>query len=126
MAAHGPRVGVTIRLGQGLQSDFGPARLRPGVTGGDYYRTVRPFAWYLFAGLDGRVVGRDLTLDGNSFATSRSVSKYPFVGQAQGGIAIIAYGVRLTYTHTLTSQEFRGQRGGALHQTGALALSVRF
>ena len=95
------------------------------MTGGDYYRTVRPFAWYLFAGVDGRAVGRDLTLEGNSWQSSRSVKKVPFVGEAQGGLAILAYGVRLTYTHRLTSQEFRGQRGG-LHQTGSLALSVRF
>ena len=119
------QTGVTIRLGQGLQSDFGPARPRPGVTGGDYYRTVRPFAWYVFLGADGRAVGRDLTLDGNSFASSRSVKKNPFVGEVQGGLAVIAYGIRLTYTHRLTTQEFHGQKGG-LHQMGALALSVRF
>ena len=119
------QTGVTVRLGQGLQSDFGPARPRPGVTGGDYYRTVRPFAWYAFAGVDGRAVGRDLTLEGNTWQSSRSVKRVPFVGEVQGGLAILAYGVRLTYTHRLTSQEFRGQRGG-LHQTGSLALSVRF
>ena len=119
------QTGVTVRLGQGLQADFGPARPRPGVTGGDYYRTVQPFAWYLFAGIDGRAVGRDLTLDGNTWQNSRHVKKAAFVGEAQGGLAIIAYGVRLSYTHRITSQEFRGQRGG-MHQMGSLALSVRF
>ena len=119
------QTGVTVRLGQGLQSDFGPARPRPGVTGGDYYRTVRPFAWYVFAGVDGRAVGRDLTLDGNTWQSSRSVKKETFVGAGQAGLAIIAYGVRLSYTHRVSSQEFRGQRGG-LHQMGSLALSVRF
>ena len=119
------QTGVTVRLGQGLQTDFGPARPRPGVTGGDYFRTVRPFAWYIFLGADGRMVGRDLTLDGNSFENSRSVKKNPFVGEMQGGLALIAYGVRLSYTHRLMTQEFRNQRGG-LHQMGSLALSVRF
>jgi lipid A 3-O-deacylase len=119
------QTGVSIRLGQGLQSDFGATRMRPGMTGGDYYRPVRPFAWYIFLGADGRAVGRDLTLEGNSFESSRSVRKVPFVGELQGGLAILAYGVRLTYTHSLTTQEFRGQRGG-LHQVGSLALSVRF
>ncbi len=119
------QTGVTVRLGQGLQSDFGPARPRPGVTGGDYFRSVQPFAWYVFAGVDGRAVGRDLTLDGNTWQNSRSVKKVPFVGEVQGGLAILAYGIRLSYTHRLTSQEFRGQRGG-LHQMGSLALSVRF
>ena len=119
------QTGVTVRLGQGLQSDFGPARARPGVTGGDYFRSVQPFAWYVFAGVDGRAVWRDLTLEGNTWQSSRSVKKVPFVGEVQGGLAILAYGVRLSYTHRLTSQEFRGQRGG-VHQTGSLALSVRF
>ncbi len=119
------QTGVMVRLGQGLQSDFGPARPRPGVTGGDHYRTVRPFAWYVFLGADGRAVARDLTLDGNTWETSRSTKKVPMVGEVQGGLAVLAYGVRLTYTHRLTSQEFRGQKGG-LHQMGALALSVRF
>jgi len=119
------QTGVTVRLGQGVQSDFGPARPRPGITGGDHFRTVRPFAWYVFVGADGRVVGRDLTLDGNSFQNSRSARKVPFVGEVQGGLAVLAYGVRLTYTHRFTSQEFRGQKGG-LHQMGSLALSVRF
>lgn len=119
------QTGVTLRLGQGLDADFGTARPRPGLTGGDYFRRVRPLAWYLFLGVDGRLVGRDLTLDGNSFANSRSVKKYPGVGEVQAGLAVMAYGMRLTYTHRLTSPEFRGQRRG-LHQTGSLALSVRF
>lgn len=117
--------GVAIRLGQGLQSDFGPAGLRHSRTGGDYYRQVRPLAWYVFVGADGRAVARDLTLEGNTFVDSRSVRKAPFVGEFHGGLAVMAYGVRLTYTHRATTQEFRGQRGG-LHQVGSLALSVRF
>jgi len=35
------------------------------------------------------------------------------------------HGVRLTYIHRFQTQEFRRQSGG-LHQTGSLALSVRF
>lgn len=117
--------GIAIRLGQGLQSDFGPAGLRHSRTGGDYYRQVRPFAWYVFVGADGRAIARDLTLEGNTFVDSRSVRKHPFVGEFHAGLAVMAHGVRLTYTHRFTTQEYRGQRGG-LHQVGALALSVRF
>jgi lipid A 3-O-deacylase len=117
--------GIAVRLGQGLQSDFGPSGMRPSRTGGDHYRTVRPIAWYVFAGADGRAVARDITLEGNSFVDSRSVRKSPFVGEFHAGLAILAHGVRLTYTHRLTTQEFRGQ-GKGLHQVGSLALSVRF
>ena len=119
------QTGAMLRFGQGLQADFGPAAPRPALTGGDYYRNLRPLAWYVFLGTDGRLVARDLTLEGNSFTASRSVKKVPYVGEIQGGLAVTFHGVRLSYTHRITTQEFRGQRGG-LQQVGSLTLSVRF
>jgi hypothetical protein len=50
------QAGVTVRLGQGLTSDFGAPRLHPGLSGEDAYVQTIPFAWYVFAGLDGQVV----------------------------------------------------------------------
>lgn len=47
------------------------------------------------------------------------------MGEAQGGLALMAWGMRLTYTHVVQTQEFKHQKGG-LHQFGSLALSVRF
>ncbi|HEY4045021.1 MAG TPA: lipid A deacylase LpxR family protein, partial [Rhodopila sp.] len=38
------QTGVTFRLGQGLQSDFGVPRLRPGLSGSDAFTPTRPFA----------------------------------------------------------------------------------
>ena len=114
--------GVSVRLGQGLTSDFGVSRVRPAMTGGEAFQPTRPFAWYVFAGLDGQAVAHDITLDGNTFETSSHVSRQPWVGEAEFGVAVMYYGVRLTYTQT---QEFHGQHGG-LHQMGALALSARF
>ena len=119
------QTGAIVRIGQGLNADFGPSAMRPSLSGGDYHSSVRPLAWYVFLGAAGRGVAHDLTLDGNTFTTSRSVKKKPIVGELLGGVAILAHGMRLSYTHTLISQEFRGQRGG-LQQTGTLALSVRF
>lgn len=117
--------GVMVRIGQNLQADYGPARLRPGVTGGDYYTSPAPLAWYVFAGADGRAVAHDLTLAGNTWVNSRSVRKETFVGELSAGLGVILHGVRLTYIHRFQTQEFRHQSGG-LHQTGSLALSVRF
>ncbi len=117
--------GAVLRLGQGLQSDYGTPRLRPGASGLDAFTPVRPFAWYVFAGADGRAVAHDVTLDGNSFRSSLSARKTPFVGEIEGGVALMAFGARLSYTHVLSSQEFKHQKGG-LHQFGSLALSVRF
>ena len=73
-----PRAGVldrnldTVRFGQGLQSDFGAPRVRPGLTGTDAYMATLPFAWYVFAGLDGQAVAWDETLDGLPFASSQT------------------------------------------------------
>lgn len=117
--------GAVFRLGQGLNSDFGVARVRPGITGGDAFTPTRGFAWYVFAGFDGQAVAHDITLDGNTFEDSAHVSRQPWVAEAEGGLAVMYQGVRLTYTQVVQTQEFHGQHGG-LHQFGSLALSVRF
>ena len=117
--------GGVMRLGQGLQSDYGAPRMRPGQSGLDAFTPTRPFAWYVFAGVDARAVAHDVTLDGNDFRRSLNVKKTPFIGEIEGGVALMAFGARLTYTHVLQTQEFKHQKGG-LHQFGSLALSVRF
>jgi hypothetical protein len=119
------QLGATVRIGQGLDADFGVARPRFGLNGGDVFRPVRPFGWYVFAGLDEQAVGYDLLLQGSPFRRGPHVSALPAVGEAQAGFAVIAYGMRLTATYVLQTPEFRGQTGG-LHQFASVSLSVRF
>ena len=57
--------GMVARLGQGLQSDFGPSRMVPGLSGGDAFTPTRTFPWYLFVGLSGQAIAYDATLDGS-------------------------------------------------------------
>jgi hypothetical protein len=65
-------------------------------------------------------------LDGNVFrTTSQGVTLDPFVGQAQLGFAVLAHGMRISYTQVIQTQEFKHQHGGP-HEFGALALDVRF
>jgi hypothetical protein len=117
--------GLVVRLGQGLGSDYGAARIAPGPSGADAFTPTRRFAWYVFAGADGQAVGHDITLNGNDFRSGPSVYALPLVGEVEGGVGIMAFGARLTYTHVLQSPEFPGQKGG-LHQFGSFALSMRF
>jgi hypothetical protein len=117
--------GVTFRIGQGLEADFGAPRLRPGQTGSDVFTRPTDVGWYAFAGGLGRAVAYDTTLNGAMFQSSARVRVTPVVGEFQAGFAIMAYGTRLTYTQVIQTQEFRHQRGGP-HQMGSLALSVRF
>ena len=119
------QVGIQLRIGQGLQSDFGTTRIRPGLSGSDAYTPNRDFVWYFFFGADGQAIGWDATLDGNPFRSGPHVSRQPFVGEIEAGLAVIYRGVRLTYTHVAQTQEFYGQRGG-LFQFGSFAASVRF
>lgn len=117
--------GVTLRLGEDLPDDYGPPRLRPSLPGSDYFRPDDWFGWYFFAGIEGRVVARNIFLDGNTFRDSHSVDKYPLVGDLQAGLAItLGERVRLAYTHLWRSREFREQ--DAPNQFGTLSLSVRF
>ena len=119
------QAGAVFRIGQGLDSDFGVPRIRPGFSGGDAYTPTRPVAWYVFAGGSGQVVGRDLFLDGSSFRSGPSVGHRVFVGEAELGAAIMLSGVRVTYTQVFQSPEFNAQRGGVFN-FGSLSASVRF
>ena len=120
--------GATIRIGGDLPSDYGPPRIRPGLTGSDFFLskadTGRAFGWYLFAGAEGRAVGHDVFLDGNSFAKSLSVPKKTLVADFQAGLAIIVYGVRLTATEVVRTEEFVGQHGN--DQFGSISASFDF
>jgi lipid A 3-O-deacylase len=119
------QAGGTVRVGQGLQSDFGAPRIRPGLTGTDAYVQTQPFAWYIFAGVDGQAVAWDETLDGLPFESSRHVSRQPFVGEFQAGFALMAWGLRFTAMQVLQSNEFRGQTNG-LFQFSSASVSVKF
>ncbi len=114
-----------IRLGQGLDSDFGTTRVRPGLSGSDAYTPTLPFVWYVFAGADGQGILRDATLDGNPFASGPHVGHQWFVGEFEAGLAIIYRGVRLTATHVAQTSTFHGQRGG-FFQFDSFAASMRF
>ena len=119
------QAGVVFRVGQGLDSDYGVSRISPGISGTDAYTPTQPFVWYLFAGADGQAVGTDVTLTGDNFQSSRHVAVKWDVGELEAGAAIIYHGVRVTYSQTWQTQEFRTAKAG-LFNFGSLAASVRF
>ncbi len=119
------QTGIQFRIGQGLDSDFGVPRVRPGLSGGDVFKPTQPFSWYVFGGVDGQAVGYDLLLSSHPFRSGPHVSPVWDVAEFQGGFAVMAYGMRLTVAYVAQTQEFHGQTGG-LHQFGSAALSIRF
>ncbi len=118
--------GAILRVGRNLAADFGPPRIRPALAGSAFFQPRGDdFGWYVFGGVEGRAVARDIFLDGNTWADSRSVDSRPLVADLQAGVAVIWRGVRIAYTQVWRTEEFYGQRGG-MQQFGSLSVSFRF
>jgi hypothetical protein len=116
--------GATLRVGYDLPADYGPPRIRPSLTGADYFLPRHDFGFYLFAGAEGRAVARNIFLDGNSFRDSRHVEKFPFVGDIQYGVAMTIGDWRFAYTQVAALREFKGQKSG--DNFGSFSVSTRF
>ena len=117
-------VSLIARFGHDLPEDYGPPLIRPSVSGSTFFIPTDDFGWYLFAGVEGHAVARNIFLDGNSFRDSPSVDKEIFVGGVQGGIAVTYRDTRISYTHVLRSKEFETQTSD--NQYGAFTVSVGF
>ena len=116
--------GATVRFGQDLAVDFGPPHVRPTLSGLAAVRERTDFAWYVFAGAEGRFVVHNIFLDGNTFADSHSVDKKPFVADIQLGVAVVINDIRFAFTHVFRTREFDGQRRADRY--GAASVSARF
>jgi Uncharacterized protein conserved in bacteria len=108
--------GGLFRFGRGLKANWGPELIRPAYSGTGYFEAARAkdigLGFSVFAGAQGRAIARNIFLDGNSFASSRSVPKNYLV-------ADIIFGVELFYSNcfriaasfVLRSSEFHAQDG---------------
>ncbi len=119
-------LGGQLRLGQGLDADYGVARIEPGMNGFDAYVRRRPVTWYVFGGVDGQAVAFDETIDGSTFRNpSPHADRIWDVGEIEAGAAVIYRGVKLSYSQTWQTQEFTGARSG-LFNFGSATLSFKF
>jgi hypothetical protein len=121
-------VGGMLRIGKGLGADYGPVRVRPSLSGTDYFDINGlddGHGWYFFVGTQGRAVGRNIFLDGNTFRQSRSVPKKDFVGDAQAGFSILWNASwRTDFMVVSRSEEFVGQK--TPDEIGTAALSFNW
>lgn len=118
--------GATLRLGWHLPTDFGPQIIdSPASANGGLTRSSPPAYAYLFGSADGRVVGRDITLDGNSFHDGPSVSKDILVGDLSWGFAVqfLRY-FDVSYMRVLRTREFHTQKNDDIF--GSLTLKGTF
>lgn len=116
--------GIIFRLGSKLDEDFGPPRIRPSLPGGTFFRPSKGISWYVFAGLEGRAVLRNIFLDGNTFTDSHSVEKKILVADAQAGMVLHWNRFRISYTQIFRTKEFEGQDRGDVF--GSLSFSYHF
>jgi lipid A 3-O-deacylase len=117
--------GATISLGWNLGDDYGPPRVQPSSPGSGYFEQKEDgIGLYAFAGVDARLVGHNIFLDGNSWRDSRSVDKELFVGDAQVGVALTCESARLSFTHVFRTREFKTQHDA--DEFGAAAISIQF
>jgi hypothetical protein len=116
--------GAILRLGSGLDSDYGPAVMSPQMTGTDAYTPTQPFVWYIFGGAAGRLVAHEISVQGNDFQTSRGVTLTPYQADLEAGLAVIVFNVRLSATEVFETPEFHHE--APAFQYGSIALSARF
>ncbi|HWD60497.1 MAG TPA: lipid A deacylase LpxR family protein [Stellaceae bacterium] len=119
--------GGMIRFGRGLQADYGPVRVRPALSGTDYFDENGlddGSGWYFFVGTQGRAVARNIFLDGNTFRTSRSVPKKTLVGDLETGLSVNwSKSVRLDVVAMERTKEFYGQQSNDVLGTAAVTFS---
>lgn len=117
--------GAIIRIGQKFATDFGPPRIYPGFGGSEAFNNEgNGFSWYLFAGAEGRLVGRDMFLDGTLFSSSHSVDRKDIVGDFRLGAVLQYDRYRLSVTQVQRTREFFGQPHPDMF--GAITLGVAF
>ena len=108
-------VGFLVRWGRGLKADWGPQMIRPGNSGTSYFSPGRAgvkFGWDVFFGTQGRLVARNIFLDGNTFQNSRSVVKERVVADLIVGTELFSVGgLRFGFSLVSRTPEFRKQRG---------------
>ncbi len=114
--------GLELRLGWNIPRDFGVSLIRP--AGSTRLEIDDRFMIFIFGCVDGRLVGQDIFLDGNTFTDSHSVDKKPFVADVAAGVAANYKNMMLTWTQVLRTKEFKGQKKE--HSFGAIAFSFAF
>ena len=101
-------VGANWRLGFDLGDDYGPVKLFPYVSQGQWDNK----SWgsgYVYLGATGRAVARNLFLDGNTFTDSVSVDKEYFVGDWFAGFVVQAGVAQISFTYQERGKAFETQ-----------------
>jgi hypothetical protein len=111
--------GIEVRLGWNIPRTFGVSLIRP--AGSTRLAVDDNFSIYIFGGVDGRAVLRDIFLDGNTFTESHSVDKKTFIADLAGGLTISYKKMMISWTYIIRTKEFDNQKDN--HSFGALSFT---
>ena len=124
-------LGAELRAGFNLPDDFGTGVIGPssgtstpvdGSMGAS--RSWFPLGMYVFVRTDGRAVGRNVFLDGNTFGSSHSVGHKLFVADLSAGVAFNYRNTKIAYAFVYRTKEFDAQREAQVF--GTLSLNWTF
>lgn len=101
-------IGTLFRAGYNLPAEYVISPMESFSTHPSY--NPPKWSFYTFAGADGRVVGRNIFLDGNTFEDSHSVDKEIFVADLRAGAAVRYGPVELVGSAVHRTREFELQR----------------
>ncbi len=116
--------GFMLRLGSDLKRDLSPPNIRPGFPGVIYFDGRKKSSWYIYLGFEGRLVLRNIFLDGNTFTDSHSVEKEILVGDMQYGFVYMFDTIRIAFSNMIRTDEFKLQKEKT--QYGAINVSWRY
>lgn len=122
-------IGGMLRIGRNLGVDYGPARVRPALSGTDYFDASQmqgDLGYYFYIGGQGRAVIHNIFLDGNSYTDNTPhVAKKLFVGDLVGGVSLFwTQAVRVDFSAGLRSQEYEGQ--SSPDKLGTASITMQF
>ncbi len=121
--------GGQVRLGFNVPDDFGTTLMRgmvhlPPPRGNPEQQSKSSLGLFVYGGVAGNLVARNITLDGNTFEDSARVDKKPFVPAAEVGMAMGSRRFLASFAFVFWGREFRRQRGRS--GFGALTLNYFF
>ena len=112
-------VGGEFRFGWNIPDDFGTCTIRAGCEVNNAFeekkrddRRLKRMGLHFFVAADGKMVFRDIYLDGNTFRDSHSVDKELFVADLIAGISVCYERVKMTYSYVQRTKQFKGQDDG--------------
>lgn len=123
--------GAEYRLGWFIPANFGDGGIQSGsAPGAAFFQEKRGdsgkmrTSFHFFGKLDGRLVLRDIFLDGSTFKESHRVEKENVVADLIVGLAFYYHRLKCSYAYTFRTIEFNEQR--VPHAFGALSVAFTY